>query len=438
MSKSPSVVSSTSLAGTNGGSSWERDDVPQYAGMGQPSSGMGATISYSNVVYATPTRSYSNHNHSRNSDVTSPSPTEYSKSGCGKSSECITLESILRGHRQSANGLRSPAVNRSSHPSNSRGEQLKQALLQGSPLQSCVQQQTQPSLRCPRFIHCSNCSHRIDLKTYIVHSQQRTGNSKVMPPAHKAIQAKSNVPTAGLTVFDLEAICDTGHIDQTLSTLTTGKQQAKQVNSTTVNEKLSGIGKLPYYSAGSTKPCFPHSDELTRSFAPVLSDYASEHIGETTLTEEWGKVDTLDVDELLQLLETTSEIRHCSSRDPCTEVAKPQNNSEAILESVQPANHIVNEDYDELHSSSGKTSYSGKSRKTIGKLTRYHSPTTNRINDNEKGESSNSDGEEEPDGRRVLRSRPKQPTSRICKRRPRKKQIKKTSHNKKKDMQKVE
>ena len=455
ISKSPSLLS---LAGTNVGSSLERNgDMPRYPStrilMSQPSSGMGATISYSNVVYATPTTSYTNYSHSMISDVTSPSPAGYSKSGCGRSLGNVTLESMLRGHRHSADGMRSPNVNVRSQPSNSRGEQQKQAVLQVSPLQP-MQPQAQPSLRCPRLIHCSNCGHRIDLKTYI-HSQQRTGNSEVLPPAHRSILTKSSVTTAGLTVFDLEVICDTGHIDQTLSTPTTGEQQAKGSNNTMfcrfVNDKSSSFGKLPHHSTGTTKPCFPHSDELTRSFAPILSNCVGGCTEESTLADGWGKLDTLDVNEMLQLLETTSVIQCCSSRNPCTKVAngkvydKPQKNNEITLESVQHANHIVNEDYDpcyELHSSSGKTSLSGKSRKTVCKLTRYQNLTTDRRNDNEKSESSNSDGEvvqceAEPDGGKVLCSRAKQPTSRICKRRPRKKQIKKTSHNKKKDKQKI-
>ena len=202
----------------------------------------------------------------------------------------------------------------------------------------------------------------------------------------------------------------------------------------------------------STEHCFPHSDELTQSFAPVLSDCVSEHAEETTtLTQGWGKLDTLDVDEMLQLLETTPETWYRSGRNSYTVVAnskvcgKPKTNNEALVESVQPANHIFTEDFDpryELHSSSGKTANSGKSGKTIGKLTRYHNPTTDCSNESEKSENSNSEGEvvqckDEPDRGRVLRSCAKQPTSRICKRRSRKKQIKKTSHSKKKDNQRI-
>jgi hypothetical protein len=209
----------------------------------------------------------------------------------------------------------------------------------------------------------------------------------------------------------------------------------------------SHFDKPQYHCTGTTKPYFPHSDELTRSFAPILSDYVGECVEESTLAKGWGKLDTLDVDEMLQLLETAPEIRYCSNRNPCIEITdsklyygKPQKNNGAIFESVKPANHIVNEDYDpcyKLHSSSGKTSHSGNfTRKAIGKLTRYHEPTTDCSNDSEKSESSNSDGEivpceEEPDGGRILRSRAKHPSSRICKRRPRKKQIKKASRNKK-------
>ena len=269
-----------------------------------------------------------------------------------------------------------------------------------------------------------------------------------MPPAHKSTPTKSSATTAGLTVFDLEVICDTGHIDQALSTTTTGEQQTRRDNN---NESLSSFGKISYHYTDITKPCFPHSDELTRSFAPVLSDCVSECAEEPTLAEGWGKLDTLDVDEMLQLLETTPETRYCSGHNSYTVVAdskvcgKPKTNNEALVESVQPANHIFTEDFDpryELHSSSGKTANSGKSGKTIGKLTRYHNPTTDCSNESEKSESSNSEGEvvqckDEPVRGRILRSCAKQPTSRICKRRSRKKQIKKTSHSKKKDNQRI-
>ena len=452
LSKSPSLVSyQTSLAGTNVGASLERNgDVPQHVStralMRQPSSSgmhnniMGTTR---NVVHAIPTTGNTNYSHSMMiSDATSPSPAGYSKSGCGKSSDNVTLESMLRGHKHSADGMssRGPNGHVRSQPSHSSGGQLKQALLQGSALQSGMQQQTPSSFRCPRLIHCSNCGHKIDLKTYIGHSQQKT---KVIPPAHRSI--KSNVSNAGLTVFDLEVICDTGHIDQTLSASTTGEQQEKQGSNTI--KSSSCFDKPQYHCTGTAKPCFPHSDELTRSFAPLLSDYVSDCI---EVAEGWGKLDTLDVDEMLQLLETTPEIRYCSSRNPRIEIAdskgygKPQMNNEATLELLKPANHIVTQGHDlcyELHSSSGKTSQSGNFiRKAIGKLTRYHNPTTDCTNDSEKSESSNSDGEVVlscEDGGRVLRSRAKQPSSRISKKRPRKKQIKKAGCNKKKDKQKT-
>ena len=453
ISKSPSLVSCrTSLAGTNVGSSLERNgNVPQYASirtlMSQSSSPgmhnniMGTTKGYSNVVYTTPTTGNTNYSHSMISDATLSSPAGYSKSGCGKSSDNVTLESMLRGHKQSADGVSSRGTNGNvrSQPSHSSGGQLKQALLQGSPLQCSMQQQTPSSFRCPRLIHCSNCGHRIDLKTYIGHSEQKT---EVVPPAHRSMIIKSNVSNAGLTVFDLEMICDTGHIDQTLSASTAGEQQEKQGRNTM--KSSSRFDKPQYHCTGTTKPCFPHSDELTRSFAPILSDCISDYTEESTLAEGWGKLDTLDVDEMLQLLETTPEIRYCySSRNPRTEIAdskvygKSQSNKE---ETLKPANHIVTESHDpryELHSSSGKTSQSGNFiRKAIGTLMRYHDPTTDCSNDSEKSESSNSDGEVVlscEDGGRVLRSRAKQPSSRICKKRPRKKQIKKASCNKKKD-----
>ncbi len=456
ISKSPSLVScQTSLGGTNVGSSVERNgEVPRYAStrvfMSQPSSpGVGTTIGYSNVVYAAPTTGKTNCSQSMISDVTSPIPAGYSKSGCGKSSDNVTLESMLRGHGRRADGLssRGPSVNIRSQPPHSSGGQLKRALLQSSPLQPGMQQQTQSSFRCPRLIQCSNCGHRIDLKTYIGHSQQKT---EVMPPAHRSVPTKSNVSNTGLTVFDLEVICDTGRIDQTSSTPSPGKQQAKRGSITM--KSSSHFDKPQYHCNGTTKPCFPHSDELTRSFAPILSDYVGECVEDSTLPEGWGKLDTLDVDEMLQLLETAPEIRYSSSRieiaDSKVYYGKPQKNNGAMLESVKPANHIVNEDYDpcytcKLHSSSGKTSHSGNfTRKAIGKLTRYHEPTTDCNNDSEKSESSNSDGEivpreEEPDRGRIVRSRAKQPSSRICKRRQRKKQIKKAIRNKKKDKQKI-
>ena len=448
LSKSPSLVTcQPSLAGTNVGASLERNgDVPQHASsralMHQPSSSgmhnvMGTT---SNVVHATPTTGNTKYSHSMMiSDATSPSPAGCSKSDCGKSSDNVTLESMLRGHKHSADGMssRGPNGHVRSQPSHSSGGQLKQALLQGSSPQSGMQQQTPSSFRCPRLIHCSNCGHKIDLKTYIECSQQKT---KIMPPAHRSI--KSNVSNAGLTVFDLEVICDTGHIDQTLSASTAGEQQEKQGSNTI--KSSSCYNKPRYHCTSTAKPCFPHSDELTRSFAPLLSDNVSDCI---EVAEGWGKFDTLDVDEMLQLLETTPEIRYCSSRNLRTEIAdskgygKHQMNNEATLESLKPANHIVTEGHDlcyELHSSSGKTSQSGNFiRKAIGKLTRYHNPTTDCSNDSEKSESSNSDGEVVlscEDGGRVLRSRAKQPSSRICKKRPRKKQIKKTG---KKDKQKT-
>ena len=455
ISKSPSLVSASQelLACSVGSNSERNSDVSQYIStrvqMGQQSSGMGATISYNNAVYTIPTASNTNCSFSMTSDITSPNPAcSESQSAYGKSSSNMTLESMLRGHRKSAGGLRSPNINVNSQSSYSVGTQLKQVLMQGSS-QQCMQQQTQPSLRCPRTIHCNNCGHKIDLKTYL-QSQQKTGNSEALAPAHKSIPTKSSITNAGLTAFDLETICDTGYID---STSTIGKQQCRRGNHLMFccitngdYEISSSFDKLPSSTRGGiTKSYFPHSDELTRSFAPILSDT----VDESTLAECWGKLDTLDVDEMLQLLEATSDMRYCSNPSTCKGVASSKlygqtpTGKETTLKSVRLAKHIFTEEYTpcrELHSSSGKTSQSGKSGgKSRGKSTGC--PNVNCRNGTGKSGSSNSDGEvvqcEESNGGRILRSRARQSTSRICKKRSRKKQSKKTSYNNKNNKQKA-
>ena len=458
ISKSPSLVSpQISLTGTSVGSKLVERSNDVFAStrvlISQPSSGIGATVSYSNVVYAAPTSSDTNSSYSMISDITTPNP-GCSKSACGKSSNNnnMTLESMLRGHRRSADQSQGSNLSVRNQSSNTRRVQLKQALLPGSLQQPMQQQQeAQSSLQCPRMIHCSNCGHKIDLKTYM-QNQRKTGNSNIITPAHDSIPMKPNVTTAGMTVFDLEAICDTGCINQNLPIPTSKKQLAEQGSNTMFccidYNRLSNFGKQ---SRGVTKPQYPHSDELTRSFAPVLNDCVSGCTEESNLAESWGKLDTLDVDEMLQLLEATSELQYCSKQKFNTRETDSKlfgkhqtEDKETTLESVQPANHIVTKDYYdpcyELHSSSGKTSQSGKFGKSISNLVNYS--TADGSNESGKSDSGNSDGEvvqyeEEPDRGRVLRSCAKQPTSRICKRRPRKKQMKKTSLNKKKDRQKA-
>lgn len=478
LSKSSSVVSlkeSSTCSYPN--SSDER--VPSC----QPyvSTSMITSTHQSNVVYTTPASSRTCCNSSTVSNMTSLAVL-HSKSVHGNSTK-----RVVNLHRHLSNGVRAVNSNLKSNQPPSKGTHLKQVLMQWSPRQH-TQQRTEPPFRCPRNIHCNNCGHKIDLKTFMQNLQMpkgmdsTAGNAATVPTAGKpTVPSKVNVSDAGLTVFDLEAICDTGHIDPSYSSSNIGDQQGQQFQDLlgaqdsrrslpTAQQMFSGAtaksnkdiddsivrpAKTPSEFRFSTHPTavakptdashcshfwnyFPHSDELTRSFAPIFSENMKSEMEESTVAESLAKLDSIDIDELLQLVEAASDIRYCSINSL---IAHKGEGSEVVLtanqnveESVQPAYHIIPDSVNLLHADESSVhSLEGKSstvEETVGAMTNNDREVNNDcLSDCGKGDCGEGGVKfKEPQSRRVLRSGTTQhKVSRICKKKPRKKRPKKTN-----------
>lgn len=461
--KSFSLMSSEEPSFKSDSNSVRNSDHP-HRHRSQPSSSMGVATctSHNSVVYTTSTSS--------NSCCTSS--VSQSKSGHGSSTSSVVKSNEVSSGSKS---------NMRSQQSYSRGDtRLKQVLLQGS----SQQQSSQPPFRCPRRIHCDNCGHKIDLKTYLKNLQLPRGeksSTMTSHPAGKSLPVKLSVTDAGLTVLNLETICDTGCIDHSLSVSTEGDQRSCQRpqhqgsnagrlrfdtnhcssitteldKSAVRSSSFSDLRSMRHLSNSSQyaviEPHFPHSDELTQSFAPISSD--THHICKqmSTLAECWEKLDSLDVDEMLQLVEATSDIRYCSksSSNSVKVVANGQSfvgdggNKETLLESLQPANHIITETVNcapcptqhKLHTSSGKTLQAKQSSKNVHSASKLAAETiTNSINESDGAHSDGSVCSEEPCSRKSQCGHKKQ-TSRICKKRRRKKVLKRTNKIKKNNKQ---
>ena len=444
-------------------------------------------------------------NPSRKSELSSPASLQLRS--LHRKSSGSSVGAIVKLHKHLStserNNVKSMTRNQQSQ---FKTAQLKQVLTQGSPKQQ-AQQKSQPSIRCPRKIHCNNCGHKIDLTNYLLNKKSRGGesgsSSGSSQQSRKSAPSKSNANNSGLTVFDLETICDTGNIDNKPQLATVGQTPLekeymiygiKEFGYNSYNKGKSKTWQSSSYYVGQydvTLPLFPHSDELTRSFAPIFSDAVYRSDRAYTLAEGWDKLDSLDVDEILELLETTSETMYCKGNDK----ARPVNGGgKQHHGSVLPATHIFTKSvnrapydeivtgsvygvkgstYQERHyskvkdidgsttnssdddqsiehtssdgnclahmaNSSSRDDLSGYNLKDKTNLTELRS--SKKVNIVASNTLVNSDGNSDSEGElpsqestgRVLRSRMKQTrTSRICKKKPRKKNSKKTKGNEK-------
>lgn len=429
-----------------------------------------STCSKSNTVYTTPTSSRTCSTSSTTSHLTPPSHTKSSS----------LTGSVAKWHKHLSSGTRAMKSNMKNNQSSSN---LKQVLMQPCPLQ----QKAETSFHCPSRIHCDNCGHEINLKTYLQNLQMQR-NRKTFSNATSSIPiqdnkttvpAKPSVPEAGSTVFDLEAVCDVGSIHPNLSLSFAGERQRQQgealIGQTCGRQSfgptprmISGIATLldkdGLYNLKSTnnksmlsktlhtvlsdvERCsivssyFPHSDEFTKSFVPVFSGAGSAQGQEDYLAECWSKLDSLDVDELLQLVEATSDLRYCSvpNQNICygeagtQSLREDENRTGQQVESFQTANHILTKDAgcsiprgeSGVYDLKDDMSKVDKNSKGLDKMT---SDTvmisTNGSLKSDYADSSDGSKTEGP-SRRLLRSGARQ--RQICKKRPRKK---KTNGNK--------
>lgn len=453
MSQGSSIWSATSKYTGNSDLTVQRTGVQ----LRQPSSSVRvSTCSQSNTVYTTPTSSHTCCTSSTVSDLTPPS--------CAKSNSLTG--SVARLHKQLSSGMRAMKSNVKSHQSSST---LKQVLLQPSPRQ----EKSETLFHCPSKIHCNNCGHKIELKTYLQKLEAQRGSNDSNSTQHRksAMPAKSSsVSDAGSTVFDLEAVCDRGSINPSMSSSLVGERQGEQGEVFTGKNCGSNIGTLldkdAYFNLRSitdnnsmhskthhtafsnvewcpiVSSHFPHSDELTKSFTPVFSEAESAQRQEEALTECWLKLDCLDVDELLELVEATSDLRYCSEANQiiCKSKAneheyplrEDENETDQQEESVQTVNHIVSEavgcnishaeDKSCVYNLKGDTSQLDKNN--LDKMTSDISTISSCVRDHADSQAGGDDIKEEP-SRRILRSCVRQ--HRLCKKRPRKK---KTNGNK--------
>ena len=400
-------------------------------------------------TFASPTLGHTTLSSSVTSDSTTPSPhAQQSKPGNERtSSSLIRSMSTLHRHLSSSQTKATRTNGRNQQSSLMSGGRQKQPPMQTSTKPG--QKDPRLSHRCPSKIHCTNCGHKIDLKAYI----EKFEMTKDFPSGNTR---KSNgkpaesVNNCGLTVYDLERICDTGCLDASSSISTDEKQQRIQqilCNEKSIVDRLSVDGNPLQFSNIMTAfpdtyyhpfhtPFFPHSDKVTRSFAPFLCDTAKEEFPQI---EYWDKLDSLDVEEMLELLESAPNTK-CSSA--CTKsqgdtaqrkvslsvVSLREKGDAKLVEPVQPANHIVSEPVAVV--SSDEIPYSTKSGETARvqhcecNPKRAPDKTSDVIDESsigghvsgcvDTGDSS------EVSKRRVLRSRVKQHCQlRICKHKPR-------------------
>ena len=334
------------------------------------------------IIYTSPTTSSTS---SVFSDLTLPACSSQLKSVGGKSSPS-SVGAKMKLHKQlSVNETRAAKSTRNNSQSRLKAAQSKQAFLHGSS-EHQVQQKNQSSLRCPRKVHCNNCGHTIDLENYLQPLQPSNiggcsrNNAGRSSPSGKSAPSKFNVTNIGLTVFDLENICNTGCIDgnSPVSIVAECGSYEKQIESVGAEEcmflggaiessnntsrhdivRSPNVGEIRLKSHGAfskfgiqcyetAMPTFPHSDELTKSFAPIFSELNEKN---PRLAESWEKLDLLDIDEMLQLLEATSDVLYCNKNDPVISNRTKEasdisicGNEQQPADSVLPASHIITE-----------------------------------------------------------------------------------------------
>ena len=394
-------------------------------------------------TFASPTLGRTTLSTSVTSDSTTPSM-QQSKSGNERTNSSL-IQSMSMLHRHlSSNQTKATRTNgRNQQSSSVSGGRQKQPPMQTSTKPG--QKNPQLSHRCPSKIHCTNCGHKIDLKAYI----EKFEMTKDFPSDNTR---KSNgkpavsVNNCGLTIYDLERICDTSS-----SISTDEKQQRIQqilCNEKSLVDRLLVDGNTLQFSDITTAfpdtyhhpfhmPFFPHSDKLTRSFAPVLCDTAKE---EFPHIEYWDKLDFLDVNEMLELLESAPNTKRGSTctgsqgdtaqREVSLSVVSLREKGDAkLVEPVQPANHIASEPAAVV--SSDEVPYSTNGSEISNAHHCECDPKTTPDKASDPVDNSSIDGHVtgcvdtgdsgEVSKRRVLRSRVKQHCRlRICKHKPRK------------------
>ena len=323
--------------------------------------------------------------------------------------------------------------------------QLKQALMQTPTKPAAKKDGTQLTHRCPSKIHCTNCGHNIDLKAYIEKFHATKDNLDTAKSSRSELIGRSSVSVSnsGLTAFDLEKLCDSGCFETSSLISADGRQQLMQQNvpgskksQTHRHPTVSNLLLFPEvttfpetYHRPSYQAAFPHSDSFTTSFAPVVCDSDKEDLARGKCLE---KVDSLDVEEMLQLLQAPEEVdKHyfCERRQDNYQGQRdgvPWTLADMIVEQkqfefVQTANHITSEQAMGIPCNgevSGKTAYIQPDTEVTGK---FDDGITDSTNVKPKPDCSNVIAEtaDESTAGRVLRSRLKQRCRlRICKFKP--------------------
>ena len=164
------------------------------------------------------------------------------------------------------------------------------------------------------------------------------------------MSAAGSMLETGRTVFDLEKLADTGTIKESIFSLESTDREKSQFlferqdflttmvrppskahahcrkdsfvdsflsaitptrtkNTTNLfdnKQKLDSNGSIrPRCSSGVSWSPYSDCDDLTKLFSPAVCHLQSEH---NSLAQSWSKLDSLDVQEMLQLLESTTDV----------------------------------------------------------------------------------------------------------------------------------